>query len=468
MKKLLTIIGILALIYFLATITFQRLNPVLKWNWEKINTNNLHFPKHFFWGVATAAYQVEGGFKNCNWSWWEKQKLPNGKPTIANNDTCGLADNDWNLFALDIKLMKRLGVNAYRFSVAWSKIMPDSNKIDTNALKHYQILCDSLVSNGIQPMVTLFHYTYPLWMMKIGGFQKEQNIKYFVKFSKIVYQALHKYVKYWFTINEPVVYAYSSYFSGEYPPGKTDPKLTAIVLDNLIKAHVQVYKTLKKLGGDSIHIGIVKNITFMDPYNKWNLLDQIIAYLANYNFNLAFINTFKNGKFHFFMPSMVNFKDYIPQAPKSLDFIGLNYYSHYAFRFSLDLNKALSPLPYPNEQMTDMDYTIYPEGIYRAIKLLSSLNKPIIITENGIADSLDNRRARFIKQSLYAVSKAITDGFNVKGYFYWSLLDNFEWNLGYSRRFGLYKVDFKTQKRTLRKGAYAYINIIKNWEKYQK
>ena len=161
------------------------------------------------------------------------------------------------------------------------------------------------------------------------------------------------------------------------------------------------------------------------------------------------------------MPTMVDYSSEVKGANKSLDFIGLNYYSHYAFDFNWNIDESLEPIPFPGETMTDMDYGIYPEGIYRAIKRISELKVPIIITENGIADDKDDRRALYIDRYLYAVSKAIEDGYDVRGYYYWSLMDNFEWNLGYGERFGLYHVDFETQKRTLKQGSKTYIDIIK-------
>ncbi len=467
LKIFIKIILAIAIIYLGLLLYFRTKDPIIKWNWRKINTSEINFPKDFMWGVATAAHQVEGGHQDINnWGWWEKQSLPEGGPTIAGGQKSGLADDNWHRYLSDIQLMRKLGVNAYRFSVSWSKIMPTPDSIDKSALRHYQIMCDTLEKYGITPVVTLFHYTYPLWFQDSGAFEYEKNIKYFVEFSQQVYKALHTRVKYWCTINEPVVFAYSSYFSGEYPPGKRDPQLTAKVLANLLKAHVKVYYALKAMpdGRDS-KIGIVKNITQMDPYRKWNLADNIIAYFADLNFNESVLKAFSTGTFRFYMPTMVNYKENIQYISKSLDFIGLNYYSHYAFKFNKNLDAALTPLPYPGETMTDMDYGIYPEGIYRAIKRISKLGVPIIITENGIADSLDNRRGMFIKQSLYAVSKAIKDGYDVRGYFYWSLMDNFEWNLGFSKRFGLYKVDYKTLNRTLRKSAQEYINIIREARK---
>jgi beta-glucosidase len=461
-KKLLISVVILAVLYVAAIFYLESRDPLIKWDWSKIDTSKKHFPKDFIWGVATSAHQIEGGHQNINsFGWWEQQKKANGEPTIENGDLSGDACDNWNLYLEDIKLMQRLHVNSYRFSVSWSKIMPEKGVVDTAALQHYKIMCDSLVAVGIEPMVTLQHVTVPMWFYRMGAFEKEENIRYFVDFTKVVYMALHDKVKYWGTINEPSVYMFDSYFSGNYAPGVSDPQLAAKVLFNMMKAHVAIYKLFKTLpGGEKSEIGLVKNMMQLDAYRKWNILDQFIKFNADNVYNEVLLRLFKTGKYKFYMPGFVDFEGEIPDAPKTLDYIGLNYYSHYAFKFTGNLEESLEPLPYPGEPMTDMDYTIYPEGIYRAIKRIAKLDVPIIITENGIADAKDDRRAQFIDRSLYAVSKAIEDGYDVRGYYYWSLMDNFEWNLGYGKRFGLYEVDFKTKKRTLREGAKEYIRII--------
>ncbi len=462
LKKAIILVMVPALLYAGAIFYFESRDPLIKWDWSKIDTSQKHFPKDFLWGVATAAHQIEGGHQNINsFGWWEQQKKANGKPTIENGDLSGDACDSWNRFLEDIQLMKALHVNAYRFSVSWSKIMPAPGVVDSAALQHYVILCDSLLANGIKPMVTLHHFTEPLWFYRKGAFEKEENLQDFIDFSETVYNALHKKVKYWCTFNEPSVYMFDSYFTGNFPPGVTDPEKAAAVLYNMMQAHVRVFKKFKSLpGGEDTKIGLVKNMMQLDAYRKWNILDQFIKYNADANYNEVLLRLFRTGEYKFYMPGMIDFKADIPDAPNSLDFIGLNYYSHYAFKFTGNIEASLEPLPFPGEVMTDMDYTIYPEGIYRAIKRISQLHKPIIITENGIADAKDDRRALFIDRSLYAVSKAIEDGYDVRGYFYWSLMDNFEWNFGFDKRFGLYEVDFKTKKRTLRQGAKKYIEII--------
>jgi beta-glucosidase len=252
------------------------------------------------------------------------------------------------------------------------------------------------------------------------------------------------------------------YFQGDMPPGKKDPQLAAVVLRNILEAHVQAYYKIKSLpGGDQVKVGLVKNLTQNDPYRKWNPGDWIFANLIDGVFNGTTMNFMKTGKFRFSMPTMARLNEENPKARGSLDFIGLNYYSHYNYKFSFNLDKAFKARLLPGEVKTDMDYASYPEGFYRAIQTVSELGVPIYITENGIADARDNQRARFISQYLYAVSKAISDGYDIRGYYYWSLMDNFEWSLGYDMKFGLYSVDFPTQTRTLREGAKRFREIIR-------
>jgi len=465
MKKKGLVIAIIALILY--GVSYWKLNtrdPLLKWDWKTIDVSKKQFPKDFVWGVASAAHQVEGGHQDLNnFGDWEKRNKADGTPNIFNGDKSGLACDHWNRYPEDIQLMKNLGVDSYRFSVSWSKIMPKKGIVDTLALQHYVQVVDSLLAKNIKPMVTLHHFTHPLWFEQMGAFEKEENIKHFVDFSETVFLALNSKVDQWCTINEPGVYMFDGYFTGLFPPGKSDPVLAGQVLANLLRAHVQVYQKLKSLpGGGQAQIGLVKNMMQMDANGQYNVLDHLIKYFADSNYNEVTLETLTSNNFKFYMPTMVDMEATIDGANKSLDFIGLNYYSHYAFNFNGNIDESLEPMMYPGETPTDMDYGMYPEGIYRAIKRISQLGVPIIITENGLADDIDNRRANFIDSYLYAVSKAIEDGYDVRGYYYWSLTDNFEWNLGFGERFGLYHMDFDTQKRTLREGAKTYIEIINN------
>ncbi len=462
MKIALIILAVLALLYLIPTAYLNYIEPVEHWDWEEIDLNDISYPDDFIWGVASAAHQVEGGHTSNNWSNWENTSYPDGRPHIARGEKCGLACDHWNRYPEDIKLMKELGVSSYRFSISWSKVMPKKGVVDTLVIRHYSDMVDSLLAAGIEPMVTLHHFEHPMWFEEMGAFEKEENIDHFVEFAAQVFIPLRDRVKYWCTINEPAVFVIAAYFDGHFPPGKQDPKLAAEVLKNLYLAHVKVYGKLKNLPyGERAQIGIVKNMHQIDPMNNWNLFDRLLSRTVNQGFNGSFIGTFTTGVYHFSFPTLVDLKVEIPNAPYSLDFVGLNYYSHNAMDFSFNLDEALKTRMYPGETPTDMDYTMYPEGLYRAIKEISVLNVPIIITENGVADADDDMRGEFTRKYLYAVSKAIKDGYDVRGLHYWSLMDNFEWDLGYDKRFGLYEVNFETQERTLREGSKEYQRIVR-------
>ncbi|MFA5817531.1 MAG: glycoside hydrolase family 1 protein [Bacteroidales bacterium] len=462
-KIIFAILAFLILAWFVPCIIFQISRPQLKWDWSKIDTNKISFPKDFLWGVATAAHQVEGYNTNNQWYLWESTVDATGNPMIAGGQKSGIACDHWNRYSQDIGLMKELGVKSYRFSVEWSRIEPQQGVFDSLAIKHYQDVCDSLIANGIVPMVTLHHFTNPIWFEKIGAFEKKENVADFIRFTEVVYMALRDRVKLWCTINEPAVYVVEGYFQGANPPGKKDPKLAAVVLRNILEAHVQAYYKIKSLpGGDQARVGVVKNMTQMDPYRKWHLGDWVFANLIDGVFNGTTLNFLKTGKYRFNMPTMARLIDENLKAKGSLDFIGLNYYSHYNYKFSFNLDKAFQAKLLPGEIKTDMDYAMYPEGFYRAIKTVSELGVPVYITENGIADAKDDRRELFISQYLYAVSKALSDGYDIKGYYYWTLMDNFEWSLGYDMKFGLYSVDMITQIRTMKEGAKRYQEIIRN------
>jgi len=457
-KLLITIL----IVYIIIILLLHLRYPELRWNWKNINTDKIKFDSEFMWGTATAAHQVEGNCTN-NWSEFEKNKKLNGEPNIKDNQFSGRACEHWERYKEDIKLIKNTGVSYYRFSIEWSKIQPELDIFDNDAIKHYSDMINILIDNKITPVLTLHHFTHPIWFDRIGGFEKEENIKLFVNFCKKVFLEYSNRVKYWCTINEPAVVATQGYFTGIFPPGKTNSQLSAIVLKNLLEAHVRVYRLLKDMNnGSDTRIGLVKNINQFDPMRRWNILDWFICYFTNQFFNYSSVNFIHTGKFKIKIPGLAWINHKNKNAINSIDFFGLNYYSHNHIKFKFSFREPFTLEFRKNDIKTDMPYTIYGEGIYRAIKRVSKLNVPIIITENGIADTEDKNRELYINRYLYAVSKAIKDGYNVIGYYYWSLMDNFEWAFGYDMKFGLYSVNFKTQERKLRDGAKAFIRIVKN------
>ena len=449
------------LVWMVPAIVLSIANPELEWDWENIDTKNIHFSKEFVWGTATAAHQVEGNNTNNNWYQWELDIDSNGSSRIHNGDRSNLAADHWNRYPEDIKLMQDLGVNHYRFSIEWSRIEPKQGFINEKALDHYRKLCTALLNANIIPVVTLHHFTHPIWFEKLGAFEKEENIEFFINFSSIVFNKLNDLVPMWCTINEPSVFVSQGYFNGIFPPGKKDPQLAGIVLENLLNAHVKVYQTLKSLpGGKSAQIGLVKNIFQFDPLRRWNSLDWLFSKVLNDVYTNAPLEFLRTGKSNFYMPGMVDNSMSNPKAVGSLDFIGLNYYSRMHIKGHLDPTEPFTFELRDQDTQTDMDYSIYPEGFYKALHTISELNVPIYVTENGLADANDNIRPLFIERYLYAMNMALKDRLDIRGYFYWSLMDNFEWAEGYKMKFGLYEVDFETQERRLRKGSQPFVDIV--------
>ena len=459
------IVGILfttILLYGIIISYFHFKYPELRWKWDDVSMKKISFPSSFIWGTATAAHQVEGNCLN-NWSEFEKGSKVNGEPNIKDGQLSGIACDHWNKYPEDIKLIKKLGVSHYRFSVEWSKIQPEQAIFDQEVLNHYSKMIDSLLKNNIIPVLTLHHFTHPLWFDKMGAFEKEKNINIFISFCKRVFNEYSHKVEYWCTINEPAVVATQGYFTGMFPPGEKDSQLAAVVLKNLLESHVQVYHSLKKMkNGSNVKIGLVKNINQFDPWRRLHIIDWMISYYANHFFNDSTIDFLRNGIFKIRIPGLAWIYHKNLKAINSTDFFGLNYYSHNHLKVKFSVNEPFSIEYYKDAILTDMPYTIYGEGLYRAIQSVSIIDVPIIITENGIADAQDNRRELFIKRYLYAVSQAINDGYNVIGYFYWSLLDNFEWAFGYDMKFGLFSVNLNTQERSLREGSKTFIKVVKN------
>lgn len=450
----------LLLLYIGAILVWNFSQPAVKWKDEKFNIVQEVFPDDFMWGTATAAHQVEGNNDNNNWYAWEHTLNEDQQATIHNNDKSGAAADHWNRYPQDIQLMKDLGMNAYRFSVEWSKIEPERGLINVAAIQHYHDLVDSLLAEGMTPMITLHHFTQPIWFDELGGFEKEENINDFVKFSRRIFEEFRNKVEYYCTINEPNVFVTGGYVRGDFPPGKKDPQLAGEVLFNLLKAHTLVYRTIKALpGGQKVKVGIVKDIFVFEPKNRFNPGDWLVARTVDKAFNESTLSYLKTGVFNFEFPPVSITKKY-QYGKGSYDFAGLNYYSHIIFDFSFDQDKALEPYMPEDEIKTDMEYTMYPEGLYTAIKRIATLGAPIIITENGVADHDDDIRGAYIQKHLAAVSQAMKEGYDVDGYFYWSLMDNFEWAEGYEMKFGLYALDTLTQERTLRKGAETLKTII--------
>ncbi|MEK7481920.1 MAG: glycoside hydrolase family 1 protein [Patescibacteria group bacterium] len=423
-----------------------------------LENQKLIFPARFYWGSSTSAHQVEGNNHN-DWTEWEKenaerlakeakkkfgylQNWPEIKEQAQNpqNYISGRACDYYNRFEEDFDIAKSLGHNAHRFSIEWSRIEPEEGKFNEKEIEHYRKVIKALKSRGIEPFVTLWHWTNPLWIRDIGGWENKKTIEYFLRYVEKIVSKFDYEIKFWITLNEPEIYSSISYLKGEWPPQKRNPLSYLLVIENLIKAHREAYKIIKKIQ-PAVKVGIAKNNVYFEAYQN-KLINRLLKKIIDWWWNFYFLNRIK--KYH--------------------DFIGLNHYFYNLIKnFKFNQNE--------NREVSDLGWEIYPEGIYYVLKDLKKYGKSIYITENGLADAKDEKRGKFIKEHLYWVNKAIQGGVDVRGYFYWSLLDNFEWDKGFWPRFGLVEVDYsakggsasggKTMKRKIRKSALEYAKIIK-------
>jgi beta-glucosidase len=390
---------------------------------------------------------VEGG-NNNDWSRWEQS--PDRIEFLKNrgedplNFVSGRACDSWNRWKEDIDLVKKLNQNTYRFSVEWSRIEPEEGKFDKNILQHYLDMVKYCKGQGIEPFVTLWHFTNPVWLADKGGWLNPNSVDYFVRFINVVVDNLKGDVKYWATFNEATtVYAGFSYLKGLWPPQKKSIFKFLKVRRNIIRAHTLTYRRIHEIYDElasipdqdstshNVMAGVVESLTYVVHGRRPDqaVMGRVYGYLRNYS-GLS------------------------KMAPYS-DFIGLNYY-HAERRFG-----GTPKISEKGLTIQDPYWELIAEGIYDCLKGLAGYGKPIFITENGLPDSEDKYRARLIEDHLFWVHKAIEDGVDVRGYIHWSLLDNFEWSSGFGPRFGLVEVDYKTFERRIRPSAFEYAKIIR-------
>lgn len=400
---------------------------------------------NFLWGTATSSHQVEGG--NFYNDWWEWERLGKIKTKDSSHPSC----NHYNLYKEDFKLIKDLSNNAYRFSVEWSRIEKEEGKFDEKEIEHYVDMLKELKRLNIEPLLTLHHFTIPIWLYKKGGFLNENFLSFFERFVKKVVPYFKDYVKYWVTINEPTIIGLLGYLFGWWPPGEKNFKKCFMAIKNLVLAHMKAKNIIKQEREDSF-ISIAHNMMIIEPFRK-NFLDKFIANKLSYIYNYLVLDALTSG----IMKKPLGDNEFYSDLKDSIDYIGVNYYTRTFLSFHPF--KLINQKIKKDTTLTDFGYEYYPEGIYEILISLNKYNKPIIITENGIADKEDKLRGDFIRKSIESIKRAKIKGANILGYFYWSLMDNFEWIEGYSMRFGLYEVDFKTLERRRRSSALIYKEI---------
>ncbi len=405
------------------------------------------FPKGFLWGAATSAHQVEGGTLN-NWSEWEKknaerlakeaekkwadwQKEKFPEMFDPQNYISGRACDHYNRYGEDFDLAKEGGHNVHRFSIEWSRIEPEEGKFDEKEIEHYRKVILALRERGIEPFVTLWHWTEPIWFDALGGWVNKKSIKYFSRFVEKIVGEYGDLVNFWIVINEPNVGLGFGYVTGAQPPAKKNIVSFLRAYFHLLSAYKKAYEIIHKIN-KTANVGFAHSYYIYEA-NLWKPINKIIASIPTF------------------------FSNYFARKTKGHeDFIGCNYYTRMVLSWKM---RNIS-----DSDKTDLGWEIYPEGIYNILSGLKKYNLPIYITENGLADAGDLKREEFIKQHLGQIHKAISAGVDVRGYLHWSLLDNFESpeTRGFWPRFGLIEIDYKTLERKPRKSFYAYKKIIEN------
>ena len=443
----------------------------------------IKFPEGFIWGTATASYQIEGAWNEDGKGEhiWDLASHTPGK--IKNGDTGDVACDHYHRFKEDVHLMKKLGLNAYRFSISWSRIYPSGiGKINEEGLLFYDKLINELLENGIEPVVTLFHWDLPSSLQKIGGWESPEVVDAYVNYTTLMFNHFGDRVKKWITFNEPMVFTLGFYSEGFFGEKNTRGGIIAALNVNL--AHAKAVRAYRRSDYPDGKIGITLDLSPIYP-NTDSSLDKMAADIVDGVFNRLFLDPVLKGSY----PKDIIriFKDVfdLPPIPKEdlnllklspIDFLGINNYSCKRVHAEkpgdlVDVEGLLEVDQIEGRTYSEMGWEVYPRGLYDLLmRVDKDYNHPTIyITENGIACKDDNitngivqddDRLNFLKDYFEAAHQAILEGVNLKGYFVWSLMDNFEWLWGYSKRFGLIRVDYKTQERTWKKSAHWYQNVI--------
>ena len=413
--------------------------------------------KKFYWGASTSSHQVEGNTHN-DWTEWERKnadRLAEGahlkfgwlgkiwervrvQAEHPENYLSGSACDHYRRFKDDFDMARSLGHNAHRFSLEWSRIEPEEGKFDEKEIEHYRDVIKALRERGMEPFVTLWHWTLPLWVRNQGGWENKKTIQDFVLYAEKIVELLGEHITFWIPLNEPSVYIGLGYVMGKFPPEVKDYRKANAVLKNLIEAHKLTYALIHKKFGERVSVGNAYNLHWHVPARSWNIFDILVVQVIDYIRDSRPISLAKGHQ----------------------DFIGVNYYFRDKVKF-VGWGGKFGPVDAvnTNAHVSDIGWDIAPEGLYHTLKKAAKFGKPIYITENGIADAKDRQRAEFIKDHLKWLYKAIEEGADVRGYFHWSLLDNFEWAEGFTMKFGLVEMDFETLERKPRNSYYLYKEI---------
>lgn len=435
----------------------------------------MSFKEDFIWGAATSSYQIEGSTVSDGkgLSIWDTcSKIPG---FVRGNQTGEIACDHYNRYLEDVRIMKEMGLKAYRFSISWSRILPKGiGELNEQGILFYDNLVNELIQNGITPYVTLFHWDYPEELMKLGGWMNGESSDWFAEYAKVVVDRLSDRVDHWLTLNEPQCFVKLGYEDGIHAPGiKAGRRYVFAVAHNMLLAHGKAVKVIREHAKKPPHIGFAPALNYVIPDND-NAINMEAA--KNKMFSCQredgiwctswWTESIYNGRYP--EDGLIAFKEWLPDFKEGdmeiigqkLDFFGFNYYH----------GQRLTNNSIPGEAETAVEWPLVPEGIYYMTKFLyEKYHLPILITENGMANldwpcldgSIhDYQRIDYIERHLKELKRAVEDGIAILGYMYWSLMDNYEWQNGYSKRFGLIYIDYLTQKRIWKDSAYWYQKVI--------
>lgn len=413
----------------------------------------MYFPPDFLWGTATSSHQVEGNNRNNDWWQWEQDG-----DHITGGGQSGLACNWWENAEADLDQAAEMGNNAHRLSLEWSRIEPQPSVFDDEAISRYREILQALHARGIEPFVTLHHFSNPMWLAEKGDFDSELVIDYFRRFAAKVVAGVGDLVSKWITINEPMVYFLYRYLEEHFPaPAVRGWSAGLRALRHMLGCHAAAYEAIKELS-PTAQVGVAKHYRPIEPWPPGNRLDRWWAKRVSRFFNDMWLESLMSGRLRWPLG-----RGSIKGLAGSLDFVGINYYSRSLVRFPPRPGRLFETRAPEGETMTeDGFFELYPSGLFNATKACLRYKKPIYISENGLPDAADKLRPAYILSHLREVWRAISFNWPVMGYFHWSLVDNFEWDRGWTQRFGLISLDPETQAREWRSSAHLYKEICHN------
>jgi beta-glucosidase len=398
--------------------------------------------------VATSAYQIEGAVEN-DWTAWERL----GRLKVS-GIRCGQGSGHRARWQEDLDLLPAIGANAYRYSLEWSRIEPRPGEFDGKELERQRRVAEHLRRRGIEPVVTLHHYTHPLWFGEREGWESSHSPEWFERYAGTVASALKGVVRIWVTFNEPILLLLGGYVAGVIPPGLQSFAQASRAFEQILRAHAAASSALKSRDPES-QVGMAHNMLAFAPDRTTNPLDRRLVEIGDRLYNTSLVEAAATGEVAWSLPGQGAVAFRIPDLPRTFDYFGINYYSRVHLRFT---GLPGSPGEYlyrdpSGRGYTDMGWEIHPEGLRTVLGQASSSGLPLYVLENGIATEDDARRCHFLREHAVVLRHAVASGLDVRGYFHWSLLDNFEWLEGFRPRFGLFGVDYATGARRRRASA---------------